>query len=557
MARNAVWQGNKGVSTRRQVIERIVRYSPIMLAVAIMVPRLLSAQFGFFDDAQTLVHARAMVEGSWSPADELSSFGQFRPVHWLLNAGLYALAGRNPTWYFLSNAVMLALTVAAIIALARALGLGLLGSWFSGVSFCLATATLESAYTLSKPELLQLLLMLLGLWCGVLACGRTDRGSRQRLSAMSLLGFLGACLSKETAMVVVAIAAGWVLVGLLGLRIAHVKASETVRHRLRMFFAAGAAAGLAIALRIVMASGQPTTFNYPSLYEFTLNRLWSNARTWADLLARDYGYLLPLGIVPAVQVLASRRWIRMMNPVDMGVWIAAWLAVYLPWYWTHTYYMLPVCLGFSMAGGLLVRWNVDALASGWHRAGVAALVGLSALGFATVVPNYVTNARLQLSVDSANTELLRYVESEVPAGEAVMLAIPEGSEYARMFEIYVRDLGVRQDMQLLGFDPDRPMPEGAHEFLALSPFVENQFYPSVRLGVFELPSRAYRSALLDASEGEAQLVHEIRRSFTLCNIDPLRVFCPLARTLAYCDAPNTPLDHRVFQYGWSIYSVTR
>ena len=119
---------------------------------------------------------------------------------------------------------------------------------------------------------------------------------------------------------------------------------------------------------------------------------------------------------------------------------------------------------------------------------MAALVGLSALGFATVVPNYVTNARLQLSVNSANTELLRYVESEVPAGEAVMLAIPEGSEYARMFEIYVRDLGVRQDIQLLGFDADRPIPEGAHEFLALSPFVENQFYPSVRLGVFELPS---------------------------------------------------------------------
>jgi hypothetical protein len=85
--------------------------------------------------------------------------------------------------------------------------------------------------------------------------------------------------------------------------------------------------------------------------------------------------------------------------------------------------------------------------------------------------------------------------------------------------------------------------------------MENLFYPSVRIGMSELPARDWNSSLDQYLAGRGQTLDEIRQSFPSSNFDPLRIFCPLARSFSYCKVPNAPLDRRVFAYGWRILRV--
>src|SRR3972149_3643894 len=96
---------------------------PVLISLAVILPRLLSAQFGLLDDARTLVTARDITSGSWDMSWDIEA-GRFRPGYWLFPALLYALVGQNPVGFFAGNAALFAGTTAALVWLAPLRGGG-------------------------------------------------------------------------------------------------------------------------------------------------------------------------------------------------------------------------------------------------------------------------------------------------------------------------------------------------------------------------------------------------------------------------------------------------
>ena len=161
---------------------------------------------------------------------------------------------------------------------------------------------------------------------------------------------------------------------------------------------------------------------------------------------------------------------------------------------------------------------------------------------------------MQLAMDRANADMLAYVVKHASRGSTVWININPPNEYVSQFSTWVTQIENRSDLQVDDFNSQdlSAAQSGGKEVWIVSPFMENQFYPSVRVGMSELPTRQWNEALDQYLAGRGETVEEIRQSFTSSNFDPLRVFCPLARSLSYCKVPDAPLDRRTFAYGWRI-----
>ena len=57
----------------------LATYAPLILCVVVMIPRLVSAQFGLFDDPSTLLPPERILHGEWSPGEEAGRTAADRP----------------------------------------------------------------------------------------------------------------------------------------------------------------------------------------------------------------------------------------------------------------------------------------------------------------------------------------------------------------------------------------------------------------------------------------------------------------------------------------------
>ena len=57
-------------------------YSPALVCLALMLPRLLFPQFGLFDDGLMIGRARLLSQGEWALGEDFAA-GRFRPMYWL------------------------------------------------------------------------------------------------------------------------------------------------------------------------------------------------------------------------------------------------------------------------------------------------------------------------------------------------------------------------------------------------------------------------------------------------------------------------------------------
>jgi hypothetical protein len=88
------------------------------------------------------------------------------------------------------------------------------------------------------------------------------------------------------------------------------------------------------------------------------------------------------------------------------------------------------------------------------------------------------------------------------------------------------------------------------------PLVENQYYPSIRMGVYEHTSRQWNEALLSSLGPGLEMAQPVKNSVPMLVIDHLRLPC-LLLSIPYCQVANTPFDYRVFGYGWDIYQLRK
>ena len=183
--------------------------APPALAALVMLPRLAAPQFGLLDDGFTL-EAGERVAGRWSAALHLiPETGRFLPAHWVAQAAIVGGVGARPLAFFLINTLILAVVLAILARLVRRAA-GTPGQAVAAMAvFALCGPAIESFYTLSKPEPLQLAWMAGALLATAAAATGATAARRTGMIALAIALSLVAYASKETSVVLVPISLGW------------------------------------------------------------------------------------------------------------------------------------------------------------------------------------------------------------------------------------------------------------------------------------------------------------------------------------------------------------
>ena len=99
----------------------ILAIVPLIIAVFIMLPRLISPQFGLFDDGSMLVEVNRLIEHDWSMVRDIHA-GRFRPIYWLYFLFIFAFAGPTPFWFFFGHLVLFLIILIEIRILMQQMG---------------------------------------------------------------------------------------------------------------------------------------------------------------------------------------------------------------------------------------------------------------------------------------------------------------------------------------------------------------------------------------------------------------------------------------------------
>jgi hypothetical protein len=541
--------GGRGKMKSDSRLKTALLYSPLLLCAGIMLPRLLSPHFGFFDDGVVLTAAQRVWTGQWHIFDDAYD-GRLRPVYWLFYALVYRVFGQNPFWFFFCNLLLFLGITFCLIRLALTLGLNRKAAWATGFTFAVAGPVLENIYTISKPELLQGLLILLVLLTCSLYTRQIARLWKIALFLMSACLVFLACATKETAILLAPAALISLLVNWFWFRITKRPEHPSISRRLAFWWVALTGVLGYLIFHSLYLRGGLASSGYAAQFNFNLDWLIPKIRLWVDWLLRDYLYLVPIGVISLLVVLRKSNRDSLPLLVEGLAWFALWLGVYIPWAFTQEYYLFPLALGSAVLCGLFFSLTLELLQS-TPLARFLAWAGLvlSVLLLLLTLPSQITNARLQLAIDRANADMLTYVVKHAHPGSTVWMNINPPNEYVSEFIIWVNQLEDRPDLKVDYFQSQSLAEAQAQggEVWIVSPFMENQFYPSVRVGMSE--------TLDQYLAGRGETLDEIRQSFPSSNFDPLRSFCPLARSIAYCKVPNAPLDRRVFAYGWRVIRI--
>ena len=191
------------------VLELILLYSPVLVAVLVMLPRLLSPQFGLFDDGRGLVTLDKFINyGVWDMSVDILE-GRYRPMYWLWFGLFYKLAGDNPLWFFFGNMCALASAVAGIIFLVFRATLSRRAAFLSGLSSRPCKPRHRKLLHAFKGETLQAAMLVLSLVVIRFFKDDLKTGTKLLLIASSAIILLLAHTSKETSIVVLPIALTW------------------------------------------------------------------------------------------------------------------------------------------------------------------------------------------------------------------------------------------------------------------------------------------------------------------------------------------------------------
>jgi len=531
---------------------------PVLIAIALMAPRILDAHFGLFDDPGSVSVAQQTWAGNWDWRED-AGYGRFRPVYWLAFSLIYGWAGKQAAWYFFGNLLLLAGTALLLSCIVLRLTRRPLAAGVAGIAFVLGGPVVEATYTLSKPELLQCFFLTASGATLVLSPRAPSKGTRAGSVLLASLFVLLAALTKETTGLVLAIALVWLAVAWLWNRVIA-KRGASWRFPYAHQFVLAAVVGIGVfALGVLTLSPSTVSGAGPRAnFTFAWDVIAGNARTWLDWIVRDWLYLLPLVIAAAYLVIRERKTGHITGMLGSLVWMGAWFALYLPYRFTPEYYLLPFSLGAAVLTGVLTLVVVDAArGTGWAARFLArGCVALAAILMLLTVPNIVSNAGIQLSVDKANAAMLRLVADEAPQGGLILVNIRADIEYLWQLDPMLRVVYDRPDLTVTPYQGSADStPAGRGQPTVLSPLIENVPYPSVRLGIPEVASREWEASLQQELDGRLHLLREVRYGLNLFTVDAPRMICLAIPQARYCQQPHTPFDTRRFAQGWRVYSV--
>src|SRR5437660_3108240 len=156
--------------------------APVGLALLVMLPRLVSPQFGLLDDGLTLQTGREVI-GRWSGVLALiPETGRFFPAYWLVYSAVFAVVGARPLAFFVVNVAVLAGLLAILARLVRLSGGTSREALVTAVVFAACGPAVEAFYTLSKAEPLQMVWIGVALLATAAAVGDSRWGRRAAFS---------------------------------------------------------------------------------------------------------------------------------------------------------------------------------------------------------------------------------------------------------------------------------------------------------------------------------------------------------------------------------------
>jgi hypothetical protein len=545
----------------RLLVRLLPWLSICLIALLIMLPRLASPQFGLLDDGNSLRTAGLLAAGKWRLEDVAG--GRSRPLYWLFWSLPYLLAGPNPYWYFAANLVSLIGLVTCVFVLARSLGMEALPAWLASVTFLLAGPVVENFYTLSKGEPLQLILVLLALI--LILKTRELPPVRAHLTVWVFVPILTllAGLTKETVLVMIPISLAWLLVAARS-RPSAGGVDLSVLRRAVIGFGIGGV--FFVSYRLATIGPDLLGGGYASGFEFSLSRILDTGARWMAWLLRDFLFLLPLASLLVLWRMKGVGPSRKDILLGSLVWMAGWLAIFLPWLFVAEYYLLPFSLGAALFGAVLLDDAVTVVrrrAPTW--AVTSALLVLAGLLFLTNLGNFWTVARLQLAVDEANASVVADLAERVPQAGTIVVNIQEPTEYVSQMGLLLSALYDRADLRVIHLDPGAPLFDGVPgEVFVVAPYIENQLLFSDRLGVNEPDVRRWNESIEDVIQSGSE-VYRRRADVRMLAIDPARVLCPvlggvqatrlpIGSIMRYCESGGI-IDRRVFSYGWDVYRL--
>jgi hypothetical protein len=535
----------------------LMMYLPVLLAILIMLPRLFSPNFGLFDDGKSIITAQRLAGGDWSFQFDATD-ARYRPLYWLSFAAIYNLFGGTPFPLFVVNMLALSTTTGLLIALLRRLGAKPIQAGLAGLLFVISGPIIENYYTLSKGEWLQLLFISISMLAATSYNGKSPLWRKVVLTLFVSSALVCASLSKETSLILLPVGVVWFLADWLWNR--RIKSGRFGWSGLYLV-ANILGSGFYLLLRSFSTSKAVSVQGYTSNYSFSVAQMVASAVRWTGWLIRDFIWAAPIVGLAIIFILLRRR-LTSSGVLLFGafIWMGAWICIYLPWTYMAEYYMLPFTLGFAVFTSTCAFEIIPALSErGWRRGLTIGIMGLSALLLIGSMLDNLTNARVQLAMDSANTEMMNYLVKNTPPNSTVYVNIQDPNEYFDEIQYQMGLADVRPDLQVLPFQPDINLNVKGRALFILSPDVENQPLLTVRMGVIEATQKMWNISLHDIlpSSPGSQVVFETIKSFRLSDVNYPRLFCSLIKTRSFCALPVPVVDLRVFSYGWQVTRVVK
>jgi hypothetical protein len=525
---------------------------PLIFAVLIMTPRLISAQFGMFDDGAILLNVQNILQGDLSMSNDQQA-GRFRHFYWAYYTLIFSLVGMNPFWFYIGHLILLLILLTQIRLLMKNMGATPLQSLIASLVFLFSMPIIENFYTLSKGEPLQLIFLL----AAILNFQKLNPEKAVWRAFLISLCLLSAIFVKETAITMAPLALFWLIYLFIWRK--HIEKIEKQKAAIFLLTAA-AAVGTYLVLRQIWGTASLTGGTYTERYSLTLQTILANSARWMTQLAFYFLYLIPIGLILVWMtfkkgVLKSDK----AQPINFWlIWVSFWVISLIPWGYAEVYYLLPFSFGTALIIGLLSS-KIIALIKNYHRRvrlTTSSLVILAITLFATTLPTYRTHAKAQLAIDNANHQMLIFVKDNTPENGSVFIGLETEKEYVQNIEVFLTEHYGRKDISYDYVSVETlERLHWYHDGILILPFVENLPNLLPRTGVDENFTMTWVKIIMRTMDWRVTEQQTFHNTFKLSNLNLPVIACPIKGDSGYCTMPDPLLDFRPFTYGWSIYKI--
>lgn len=529
---------------------------PLLIAVLVMTPRLLSPQFGVMDDGLIYVEVQKILQGDFSMTYDLQA-GRFRPLYWLYFALIYLLVGPNPVWFYIGHLIILLVLLVEIRFLMKSYQAKDWQILLTSLVFIFSIPIIENFYTLSKGDPLSLVFMLASLLCFEKLKETKRKKTRLFFAVIAFVFGLFAIWAKETAYIMAPISACWA-----GYVLWQRKHFSVWQKKAYLIYFGCIAASMAAFFIIRALFGAPsvTEGSFTVRYSFTWASLMDRIPRWVTLFASYYHYLVPV-IAMVLIILLQKQTINAEQKLHFfawGIWLLAWVAALLPWEYARAYYLLAFSLGASILIGLFAPYAFAMIrhANSTIRWVMITLTVLFMVLFLASLTHYRTHALTQLLFDRMNHEMLEITKDITPKNGSVFTSLETRKEYVEGIEYFLVDFYELSGINYTHISVETL--ERLHWYrdgIVLMPYVDHMPRLLVRPGVDEEFTMLWNEIVLRNKGDRLIPITQVRDQFRVVNLNLPVIFCPLVGNRGFCENHDPFFDTRVFSYGWDIYNI--